>query len=224
VNAQERPLSKEFDRVARVASRITGMTNTTYLASLFALCALATTAHAGTTEPVKLVVGSAVGLEGQNADSPLGLYFAPIDEKHATLGVALLHVGASVANDWLEPGIDLEHGTAAGLSSNAAFFVVRTRLVPHWRVHPMLVAGVGMIEEHGTAPGNDHTGARRAYHLGPGLEANVSSHWSISFEAQLMVADEDNFDYMKSDGSVAYYMAHGLLIDLSARLGTTYRF
>jgi hypothetical protein len=200
---------------------------TKHILSLAALCALSATAHASTDSAaanpaVRLELSSSFGTEAQNMYSPLGLIFGAIDQKHASLGVGRLHVGASVLQGWLEPGIDLEAGQGTDIASSGAYVSLRVHAFPSLRVHPLLVAGVGLMSEHGTKSGDDQTGYRNSYFAGPGLEVRIDSHWTIALEVRLLTIHEEQFAYM--DSSVAYYAAHAGILDLSARLGATYRF
>ena len=188
--------------------------------SLSILCAAAASANAS---PV--VVGAALGSESQTAMSPLGLLLPPLDDaRNASLTVMRLHAGTSVARGWIEPGIDLEVGEGNGLRSLGAYFVLRTHVAPEWRVHPTLEIGAGGVSEHGTMPGDEATGFRRSFLLGPGIEARVNSQWMIGLEARIVTVAVDQFEYAQGNDTVTYYMAHGALIDSSFRLGATYQF
>src|SRR5580704_564098 len=78
-------------------------------------------AHAD-DKPVALVVGGAVGVQNEEANSPLLIFAA---DRRATMGLLEAHVGARVLGGWLEPAIDLQLGQGGGVRSLGGLFDVR---------------------------------------------------------------------------------------------------
>ena len=182
-------------------------------------CLLASTA-AHADKPVSLVVGGAVGTEGQlSGDDQL------FDEpKTASMSLVQLHAGASLLHGWIEPGIDVELGQGSGTRSFAGFLDVRFHLAPRWRVHPTLLAGYGLVVDNGTGAMDPHTGARAAALVGPGLEVRIDSHWTMTAELRLTLVGGESFDVANHPDTLGYYVSHGVLNEASGELGATYRF
>jgi hypothetical protein len=177
-------------------------------------------AHAD-DKPIALVVGGAVGAQGEVANSPLLIFAA---DRQATMGLVEAHIGASLLGGWLEPAIDVQLGQGGGVRSLGGLFDVRLHVMPDWRVHATVMVGGGAVANNGTGATDDHTGPRRALLAGPGVEIRIDSHWTATFELQLMLVGEDSTFAPDNPGTVGYYASHGMLVDTSAQLGATYRF